>query len=260
MNPPSHFPVSEGDSYFYYIMAKDSYWFRHDSSAGRGTRMRKLAFIYGHWGKGVYWDVIEMLRDQANYKYPSDEFDLKMLADLIGCKDDTKFINWFNDCVKYELFVIEKGMFYSEVLCNNMKRWESSKTNGSKGGRPDEEKPKLKPKLNLNDNPTDNPTETIIEEKSIEEKKKKNNIGDRKLKFASSLEPFLSMYGRPMLKEFYDYWTEPNKSQTKFRQELEKTWSLERRLETWAKKDKNIKPSGEQQTAIFTPKTETYSR
>lgn len=98
------------------------------------------------------------------------------------------------------------------------------------------------------------------EEEEQEEEEKKNNIGDRKLKFASSLEPFLSMYGRPMLKEFYEYWTEPNKSQTKFRQELEKTWSLERRLETWAKNDKNIKPSGEQQTAIFTPKTETYSR
>lgn len=172
MNPRYQLSGLGGDSYFYDIMAKDSYWFRHDSSAGRGTRMRKLAFIYGHWGKGIYWDVIEMLRDQANYKYPSDEFDLKMLADLIGCKDDTKFINWFNDCVKYELFVIEKGMFYSEVLCNNMKRWEASKSNGSKGGRPDEEKPKPKPRNNLTDNLTTNLTETIREEKSIEDKNK----------------------------------------------------------------------------------------
>lgn len=150
-------------------MAKDSYWFRHDSSAGRGTRMRKIAFVYGHWGKGVYWDVIEMLRDQANYKYPSSEFDLKMLADLIGCKDETKFINWFNDCVKYELFVIENGMFFSQVLCDNMKRWEASKGNGSKGGRPSEEKPKQKPKQKPKINLTDNLTETIIEEESIEE-------------------------------------------------------------------------------------------
>ena len=30
-----------------------------------------------------------------------------------------------------------------------------------------------------------------------------------------------------------EYWTEPNKSCTKMRFELEKTWSLGRRLKTW---------------------------
>lgn len=69
---------------------------------------------------------------------------------------------------------------------------------------------------------------------------KVNNIVDRKLKFASTLEPYLLMYGKEFLNDFYKYWTEPNKSETKFKQELEKTWSLERRLETWAKNDKNF--------------------
>ena len=65
-----------------------------------------------------------------------------------------------------------------------------------------------------------------------------NNIEERKLKFASTLEPFLETYGKEFLNDFYKYWTEPNKSNTKFKQELEKTWSLERRLETWAKNQK----------------------
>lgn len=65
----------------------------------------------------------------------------------------------------------------------------------------------------------------------------KNNIEERKLKFASTLEPFLSTYSKEMLNDFYLYWTEPNKSNTKFRAELEKTWSLERRLVTWSKND-----------------------
>lgn len=157
-------------------MAKDSYWFRHDSTAGRGTRMRKIAFIYSHWGKGVYWDVIEMLRDQENYTYSNDEFDLKMLCDLIGCKDEQKFLNWFNDCVKFELFKSENGVFYSEVLCENMKRWEASKNNGSKGGRPTKEKPKKKPNSKPKPNLSNNLTETIIEEDSIEEKKTEEDI------------------------------------------------------------------------------------
>jgi hypothetical protein len=70
----------------------------------------------------------------------------------------------------------------------------------------------------------------------------KDNIEQRKLKFASTLEPFLTIYGRELLNDFYRYWTQPNKSQTKFKQELEKTWSLDLRLQTWSKNDKKFKP------------------
>lgn len=73
--------------------------------------------------------------------------------------------------------------------------------------------------------------------------KENNSIDSRKLKFASTLKPFVDEFGRDTLKEFYDYWTEPNKSNSKFRQELEKTWSLERRLQTWTKNESNFKPN-----------------
>ena len=67
-----------------------------------------------------------------------------------------------------------------------------------------------------------------------------NNIEERKLKFANTLIPFVEIYGRDMIKDFYEYWTEPNPSNTKFNKELKKTWSLERRLATWAKNDNNF--------------------
>ena len=68
----------------------------------------------------------------------------------------------------------------------------------------------------------------------------KEDINVRKLKFSESLKPFLETYGKDFLNDFYKYWTEPNKSNSKFRQELEKTWDLSRRLETWAKNEKNF--------------------
>jgi hypothetical protein len=71
-------------------------------------------------------------------------------------------------------------------------------------------------------------------------KSKENNIEERKLKFASTLEIYKDKYPRSLLSLFFKYWTEPNKSNTKFKQELEKTWSLERRLETWATNDSNF--------------------
>lgn len=70
----------------------------------------------------------------------------------------------------------------------------------------------------------------------------KETMEERKQKFASTLEPFNKQYNREMLVKFFKYWTEPNKSGTKFRQELEKTWELSRRLETWASNDKDFKP------------------
>lgn len=85
------------------------------------------------------------------------------------------------------------------------------------------------------------------DKEQIRKEKTKEDIVDRKLKFSYTLKPFIEIYGSTFLNEFYKYWTEPNKSNTKFRQELEKTWSLERRLETWKKNDKNFnnKSNGE---------------
>jgi hypothetical protein len=86
------------------------------------------------------------------------------------------------------------------------------------------------------------PTEQV----EVKEKvpvKENNSIDSRKLKFAATLKPFVDEFGRDTLKDFYDYWTEPNKSNTKFRQELEKTWSLDRRIKTWIKNESNFKPN-----------------
>jgi hypothetical protein len=69
--------------------------------------------------------------------------------------------------------------------------------------------------------------------------KQNNNIEDRKLKFAETIKPYLEVYKRDTLKEFYDYWTEPNPSNTKFKQELQKTWSLKSRLERWVNNNYN---------------------
>lgn len=42
-----------------------------------------------------------------------------------------------------------------------------------------------------------------------------------------------------MIREFFDYWSEMNKSETKMRYEQQPTWEVSKRLATWAKKDNN---------------------
>ena len=71
------------------------------------------------------------------------------------------------------------------------------------------------------------------------------NIEERKQKFALTLKLFVEKYGREFIKDFYLYWSEPTLDNKKLKYELEKTWSLERRLSTWesnAKKYGTILP------------------
>ena len=54
----------------------------------------------------------------------------------------------------------------------------------------------------------------------------------------------MEKYGAAMIREFYDYWSEMNKSQTKMRFEQQPTWETSLRLVTWANRDKNFKKNG----------------
>lgn len=101
-------------------------------------------------------------------------------------------------------------------------------------------KPK-KPSGPYNDN--DNDYDNDIEEKK--ERKKEGaaaaaTLQKRKEDFYSSLVPYVTTYGKDLIRQFFDYWTEPNRSATRMRYELERTWDLRRRLATWARRDKNF--------------------
>lgn len=59
-------------------------------------------------------------------------------------------------------------------------------------------------------------------------------IEERQRRFYDSLIPFVSQYGKEMIRDFYDYWSEPDRAaKPKMRWEKEKTWGLERRLGRW---------------------------
>lgn len=65
--------------------------------------------------------------------------------------------------------------------------------------------------------------------------------------FYNSLKPFVSEYGKELVREFFDYWTEPSANGTlKF--QLEKTWDTARRLSTWKRNETKFgtsKPTNE---------------
>ena len=65
-------------------------------------------------------------------------------------------------------------------------------------------------------------------------------IKEKKQKFYEDCKPYLEKYPKEMLRKFYNYWTEMNKSGTKLRFELQQTFEISKRLATWAGKDKDF--------------------
>ena len=88
----------------------------------------------------------------------------------------------------------------------------------------------------------------VIEKEKEEEEVKDNKIGCKKIDakastlarkddFYNSLIPYLSQYGKDMIRDFFDYWSEQNKSGTQMRFEKQPTWEVSKRLATWNKRE-----------------------
>ncbi len=65
----------------------------------------------------------------------------------------------------------------------------------------------------------------------------KQTLEMRKQAFIDSIMPFSSRYDTAMLHAFANYWTEPNRSLSRMRFEMQKTWSTSLRLATWARNE-----------------------
>ncbi|MDD6211290.1 MAG: hypothetical protein PUB21_11880 [Bacteroidales bacterium] len=88
--------------------------------------------------------------------------------------------------------------------------------------------------------------EEINKEDNSNELSKKEQTLKRREEFKNSLTAYADKYNEETIRNFFNYWSEMNKSQTKMRFELEKTWETSKRLNTWARRgeiQKRIKPN-----------------
>ncbi len=78
----------------------------------------------------------------------------------------------------------------------------------------------------------------------LSQQEKEKNCGKREKEFYDQLVPWVSVYGPDMVRKFFDYWRERNKSRTKMRFELQQTWDLAGRLRTWEQKQNDYGKRG----------------
>jgi hypothetical protein len=84
-------------------MSKETYYFSHDSNALTDTKILNMRADYGMEGYGLYWAIVEMLRNEEEYKLNLNEKTYKAINLLTNTKIDVgKFTL---DCIiNYELF------------------------------------------------------------------------------------------------------------------------------------------------------------
>ncbi len=105
-------------------MPKDAFYFPHDSNAKDDPKCVLLIDQLGLEGYGIYWVLIETLRDQPNYQYP-----MALLASL------ARRFNTSAEKIKavvsnYQLFTTDDKVFFSESLLERMAIIDSKREQG----------------------------------------------------------------------------------------------------------------------------------
>lgn len=65
----------------------------------------------------------------------------------------------------------------------------------------------------------------------------KETLEDRQTFFYNSLKQYVKDYGKKTIREFYDHWTEMKPNGKKMRFEMERTFDIKKRLNTWIQRD-----------------------
>lgn len=200
-------------------MAKETYYFSHDSNAITDTKILNMRCDYGLEGYGLYWAIIEMMRNEEDYKLELNKNAYRAIKTLTNTTIDVE--KYIHDCINdYGLFKEENEKFFSNSLLRRMLEYERKKEinreNGKLGGRPKKTEEK----------PNANPIETEKNQNKVKESKgKENKINKSKEKesknisngvevlevWESQFNQFYEEYPKKVKKQDVKKWFQKNK-------------------------------------------------
>lgn len=115
------------------MATKDAYFFKHDSNARTDMKLVKVRRKYKMAGYGIYFGLLELLRDQAEHKLPVADIE-DIAYEFNEPLEKVKAI--IND---FGLFKVENAFFFSEKFLERMSEYNAQKAKriqaGSVGGK-----------------------------------------------------------------------------------------------------------------------------
>lgn len=153
-------------------MEKESYYFPHFCNARHDRKIKRLMKELGLEGYGIFFMLLEVLREQTDFKYPIQDIDL--LADEFGTSEQKLRVVICN----YQLFEIvitdDKEMFLSPKLLVYLQPYFRIKEQRRIAGQKSGEARKIKALENKNN-------ERPFNDRSTDDKRELNEIEQSKV-------------------------------------------------------------------------------
>lgn len=152
---------------------KDAYYFSHDSNARNDEKILAVRMRFGAEGYGIYFMIIERLRESSNYMSVKDynmiAFDLRVGAEKVkSIVEDFELFDFADDGRK----------FYSTSLINRMDKKETISQKRTEAANKRWSKSVGNQKDNANAMQMQCKGDALKEKKGKEKKEKENKIGD----------------------------------------------------------------------------------
>lgn len=172
-------------------IVKDAFYFSHDSNAKDDPKCVMLIEQLGLEGYGIFWILIEMLRDQPGYKYPL------ALIPAIARRYNTTAEKVKAVIRGYDLFTVDENDFFSLSLMKRMEHLDYKRELARVAGKKSAEK-RLLNSGSTDVQPTLNggSTSKVKESKVKEIKVKEIKVNEIKLNYADSVLMTEIEYGK----------------------------------------------------------------
>lgn len=201
------------------------------------TQARFIRLVCLYWSKECNLSI-----EDAEIEIDKEHLDILFSKKVVKFSDDFICIDFLNEQFEDILKTSQKRR---EAVQN---RWSKVKQNNTSVSinntsvlQNDTDKSKIRKDtdiVDLGDKPPKLPKSNL------------ESLNIRKDKFYKDVGVFAKDYSKELLRAFYDYWTEPNKSNSKMRWEMEKTFSLSLRLKNWSKNERNFGNKKTQNTGL----------
>jgi len=151
---------------------KDAYYFSHDSNARHDMKIKEMRCVYGGEGYGWYWMLVEIMREQSDYKLKYDgQYSAQIYADELGTTPE-KAKRFIDDCInEFGLFTGDGKHFWSESFLRRMEKVDNVRERLIDAGKKGAE-------IRWGSNSTLNSTPIAVKESKVKKSKVKNKYGD----------------------------------------------------------------------------------
>jgi hypothetical protein len=207
-------------------MEKEAFYFPHFCNARHDRKIRRLRKELGTEGYGIYFMLLETLREQQDLMYPLDDLDL--LAEEFGVSEAKVRVAICN----YGLFEIdEEQKFFSPKMLVYLEPYFKMKEQRKIAGQKSADKRKG---LEISTTVQQPFNDRSTKESKVKESKEKESIVNEikeEYNLVEMLSPYIDDLGIEYT-NFYSYWSEKN-NKGKERWQVEKFFDISRRINTW---------------------------